>query len=49
MAPKGHWYTQAPQAMHLSLSIVAFLFSPMWMAPTLQAFSQGRVDLTMAL
>ena len=27
MAPKGHWYTQEPQEIHLSWSIIAFLFS----------------------
>ena len=49
MAPNGHMYTQEPQEMHLLLSISAFFSSFMWMAFTLQAFSQGRVCLLMAL
>lgn len=50
IAPNGHWYTQAPQAMHLSLSIeAASVFSSREMALTLQAFSQGRLWLVIAL
>ena len=49
IAPKGHWYTHAPQEMHLLLSMVAAFSSFMEMAFTLQAFWQGRLRLTMAV
>ena len=49
MAPKGHWYTQAPHWIHLELLISAAFCSFMEIAFTLQAFSQGRLWLTMAV
>ena len=49
IAPNGHIYTQAPQEMHLLLSIWAALLSLMEMALILQAFSQGRLLLLIAL
>ena len=49
MAPKGHWYTQAPQDTHLSSLMEAFWVSGfMLMAFTLQAFSQGRSSFRIA-
>ena len=49
IAPKGHWYTHAPHAMHLSLSMLAALFSFMEIAFILHAYSQGRRRDTIAL
>ena len=37
IAPKGHWYTQAPHWMHLLSSMAAALSSVIEMAFTLQA------------
>jgi len=48
MAPKGHWYTQAPQEVHFAGSTNAFLSSPMEIAPALQPRSQGRWFFSMA-
>ena len=48
MAPKGHWYTHAPQEMHFLLSMTAFLSSPTLMALTLQEVTQGRFWWMMA-
>ena len=42
MAPKGAAYTQAPQEMHLELSMLACFSSPMEIALILQVDSQGR-------
>ena len=49
IAPKGHWYTQAPQDTHLSALMVALRVSgSMDSALGLQARMQGRVCLMMA-
>ena len=48
MAPNGHWYTQAPQEMHFSLSMTAEFSGPRPIAFTRQAFSHGRLWLRMA-
>ena len=48
IAPKGHWYTHAPQEMHLLLSMTAFLSSPTVIALTLQELTQGRFCAMMA-
>ena len=33
IAPKGHWYTHAPQEMHLLLSMVAAFSSDLYRVP----------------
>ena len=49
IAPKGHWYTQAPQDTHFSILIMAFEVSGlMLMAFVLQALMQGRSSFRIA-
>ena len=49
IAPKGHWYTHAPQETHFSSLMRALRESgSISMARVLQAYTQGRTTRTMA-
>ena len=49
IAPKGHWYTHAPQETHLFSVMDAFWVSGlMLMAFILQALMQGRSSFRIA-